>query len=67
MARPGLTLAELRAWLSEEHGVTTRVGGLWNTLDRLGLTLKKRRGMPPSRSVPMSPPPATPGDGSSRN
>ncbi|QLH38458.1 MAG: transposase [Defluviicoccus sp.] len=43
-----MTLAELRAWLSEKHGVTTSVGGLWvgglwNTLDRLGLTLKKTR------------------------
>ncbi|QLH41169.1 MAG: IS630 family transposase [Defluviicoccus sp.] len=42
-ARPDLTLAELRAWLSEEHGVTTSVGGLWNTLERLGLTLEKTR------------------------
>ena len=65
-ARPDLTLAELRAWLSEEHGVTTSVGGLWNTLERLGLTLKKRRGMPPSRSALTLPPPATPGDSSSR-
>jgi len=65
-ARPDLTLAELRVWLSEEHGVTTSVGGLWNTLERLGLTLKKRRGMPPNRSAPTLPPPATPGDSSSR-
>ena len=65
-ARPDVTLAELRAWLSEKHGVTTSVGGLWNTLDRLGLMLKKRRGMPPSRSALTLPPPATLGDSSSR-
>lgn len=66
-ARPDVTLAELRAWLSEKHGVTTSIGGLWNTLDRLGLTLKKNRGMPPSRSALTLPPPATPGDSGSRN
>lgn len=39
---PDVTLNELRAWLHEAHGVAASMGLMWNTLARLGLTLKKR-------------------------
>lgn len=35
------TLAELRAWVSAEHGVRVSQPVLWKALARLGLTLKK--------------------------
>lgn len=35
-----------------EFGVSIRVDGLWNTLERLDLSLKKRVRMRPSKSVP---------------
>jgi len=60
-AQPDATLDELRAWILASHGVSVSQGGMWNALDRLGLTLKKRRNTPPSRSGPMLPPPAQPG------
>ena len=40
-AEPGATLAELRGWLSAEHGVSVSAGCLWAALDRLDLTHKK--------------------------
>jgi transposase len=49
------TLDELRARLRDAHGVSVNMGLMWNTLARLGLTLKKRPCMPPSRRVPTSP------------
>lgn len=52
---PDITLNELRAWLQERHGVSASMGLMWNTLDRIGLTLKKRRCAPPSRIAPISP------------
>jgi putative transposase len=54
-AKPGITLAELRAALAE-HGVA--VGSLttvWTTLRRLGLRHKKRRSRPVSRIGRTSP------------
>ena len=54
-AQPDATLDELRAWMLASYGVPVSQGGMWNALDRLGLTLKKRRNMPPSRIGPMSP------------
>ena len=60
-ARPDATLDELRAWLLEAHGVSASQGGMWNTLDRLGLTLKTRRATLQSRTAPTSRPPAGPG------
>ena len=65
-AQVDLTIDELRAWLLETHGVSASQGGMWNTLDRLDLTLKKRRAMLRSRNVPTSPPLATPGANGSR-
>ena len=47
--RPDATLEELRAWLLREHGVSASMGLMWNTLARLGLTLKKSRAGRPSR------------------
>lgn len=49
------TVAELRDWLRREHRVSVSMGLMWNTLHRLGLTLKKRPSAPPNRRVPMSP------------
>jgi hypothetical protein len=46
--RPDATLEELRAWLLREHGVSASMGLMWNTLARLGLTLKKSRAGRPS-------------------
>ena len=60
-ARDDATLDELRTWLGETHGVAASIGLMWNTLARLGLTLKKSRSGPRSRHAPTSPPPETPG------
>lgn len=54
-ARPDATLAELRAWLPEAHGVSASEALLCTTLAELGLTLKKSRCGRPNRIVPMSP------------
>lgn len=54
-ARPDVTVDELRAWLLATHGVSASQGGMWNTLDRLGLTLKKRPATRRSRSARTSP------------
>jgi transposase len=64
--QPDATLDELRAWMLATHGVSVSQGGMWNVLDRLGLTLKKRHNTPPSRGGPMSPRPAQPGARPSR-
>jgi transposase len=53
--RPDATLEELRAWLLEIHQVTASLGLMHKTLARLGLTLKKSRGGPRSRTGPTSP------------
>ena len=52
---PDATIAELRVWLLETHGIASSQGGMWTTLDRLGLTLKKRQAVRPSRNAPTSP------------
>jgi transposase len=57
-AHPDVTLAELTVWSARERGVRVCVATMWATVQALGLTLKKSRVTPPSRSVPMSPPPA---------
>jgi transposase len=58
---PDATLNELRTWLRDTHGIAASMGLMWNTLARLGLTLKKRPCMPPSGGAPTSPPPAANG------
>lgn len=54
-AAPDATIGELRAWLFETHGVSISHAGMWTTLDRLGLTLKKSRATRRSRTAPTSP------------
>jgi transposase len=60
-ARPDVTIAELRRWLSETHGVSVSEGLMHKTLVRLGLTFKKSRSGRPSRNVPTSPRPVPSG------
>ncbi len=55
-AHPDLTLASLQAWLLTEHEVRLSNGAMWSAVARLGLSFKKRRSAPPSRTVRMSPP-----------
>lgn len=50
-ATPTVTLAELRTWILAEFSVSISVGGLWNTLERLGLSLKKRAHMRQSKNA----------------
>ena len=40
-ARPGITLAQVQAWLLAEHGVEISSGATWNAVHRLGLSFKK--------------------------
>jgi transposase len=40
-AQPHLTLAELRAWLRNQHQVSISQRGIWKTLRQLGLTRKE--------------------------
>ena len=51
---PDATLGELRAWLWEALGAAASTTLVWETLNRLGLTLKKRPPGRRSRTVPMS-------------
>jgi transposase len=53
-ATPDTTLAELKVWLLEAHGVEASTTLIWETLDKLDLTLKKRRCTRPNKIVPMS-------------
>jgi transposase len=53
--RPDVTLDELRAWLLATHDNTASLGLMHKTLARLGLTLKKSRGGPRSRTGRTSP------------
>ncbi len=50
-SRPDATLAELRRWLGEVHGVSASAGLMHSTLAKLGLTHKESRCMPPNRIV----------------
>ena len=59
-AFPDATLEELKTWLVAAHGVEASITLIWETLDRLGLTFKKRPCTPPSRTVRMSPRPVGP-------
>ena len=51
---PDMTLEELKVWLSETHGTEASTTLIWETLDKLDLTLKKRPCTPPNRIDPMS-------------
>ena len=47
-----ITLIELQAWLADDQAVKVSVGCLWARLRHLGLTLKKSRNAPQSRTAP---------------
>ena len=53
---PDITLAALQTWLAVEHAVRLSNGAMWSAVARLGLSFKKRRCAPSSRTVPTSPP-----------
>ena len=48
-----ITLEEMRARLLAERGVSAGIGTLWRFFDARGITVKKRRVTPASRSVRM--------------
>ena len=52
---PDVTLNELRAWLLASHDMAASLGLMHRTLARLGLTLKKSRSGPRSRTGPSLP------------
>jgi transposase len=54
-AHPDLTLAALCRWTLAEFGVSASIGTMWNTMRRLGLTLKKSASKPPNAHAPISP------------
>ena len=47
-----VTLIELQASLANDHAVKVSVGCLWARVRHLGLTLKKSRNAPQSRTAP---------------
>ena len=49
-----ITLVELQAWLANDHAVKVSVGCLWARVRHLGLTLKKSRNAPQSRTASTS-------------
>ena len=53
-AHQDATLAELCAWLLAEFGIQASLSTMWNTLRRLGLTLKKSASKRPSAPAPTS-------------
>lgn len=61
-----ITLAEMRARLLEERGVSAGIGTLWRFFDLRGITVKKRRAMPASRTGPTSARRARPGSRASQ-
>ena len=60
-SNPDVTLAELAAWSASKRGVSVCVATMWAAVQALGLTLKKSRSMPPSRSAKTWPPPVKSG------
>jgi transposase len=54
-AFPDATLEELKAWLLVAYGVEASIALIWEALDDLGLTFKKRSCTRPSRIGRMSP------------
>jgi transposase len=61
-ACPDATLAELKAWLLETHDVEASTTLIWETLNLLDLTLKKRPSTRPSEIARTSPGLAGAGD-----
>jgi transposase len=64
--RPDETLAELQSWLKETHQVSASVTLIWETLNELKLTRKKRPCTRRNRAAPTSPRHARPGVRSAR-
>jgi transposase len=64
-AQPDITLDELRVQLAGE-GIVVGRSSIDRFLTALGMTRKKRRSTPPSRSAPTSPSPGRPGGSGSR-
>src|SRR5262249_6094767 len=60
-AHADATIEEFRAWLQAEHTTYASAGLMWNTLDRLGLTFKKRPSARRNRSGLILPKPAAHG------
>ena len=56
-ARPDATIEEIKAWLLQTHKVSASKTLVWETLDHLNLTRKKRPCTLPSRTARMSPAP----------
>jgi transposase len=52
---PDATISELQRWLQQTHHVSASNGLICETLAMLGLTRKKRRSVPRSRTVLISP------------
>jgi hypothetical protein len=52
-AHPDATLAELVEWSNAQRGVKVCIATMWATLEALGMTLKKRPAMPPSKNAKM--------------
>ncbi len=50
-AEADATVAELRAWVAKEHGVTVSHPVMWRTLARMGPTLKKSGCARPNRTA----------------
>jgi transposase len=65
-AQKDITLNEIAEQLIEEHGVTVQPSTIWYFLDRRGMTFKKRRRTPPSKSARMLPKGGKPGSRVSR-
>jgi transposase len=61
------TIAELRAWMAREHGVAVSHPVMWQTLRRLGLTLKKSGSVRPSRTARTLPRRGPPGAACNQN
>lgn len=61
------TVEDFRAWLTAEHGVYASAGLMWNTLNRLGLTFKKRRSGRLNRTALILPKPVELGASCSRS
>lgn len=53
-----LTLVELQQRLRRELAIELSVTALWNRLQHLGLSFKKKRSTPPNKSARTLPPPA---------
>lgn len=53
-AQPDQTLKALCEWVQRERGIRIGISTMWKMLARVGLTLKKRRSTPASRSAPTS-------------